>query len=594
MLSPRRDIDRRATRRGIEALSHRGRDWNSAWVSASGRAALASTDVDSLVHAAGRRDGAGDPPRFSGVLCGQPRITMSRRELERLGIDDETPRPDAVLVLYAAFGPAALEYLAGSFAIAIWDDHSGALFAAADRCGARELHYAEHDGSLFVASEAKALFAAGVPARWDATSLFDSIQGALPRDSTLYAGVQRIACGQYLIADETRRDVVRYWDVAYPPETGVRSRADTSEPEWIDRLHDALDEAVVTALDGAPRAAFAVSGGLDSLALMALAAPHARAPRDAFTFCYPEAGHNELASAQRTCDLFGDRLHAVEVTPDRVAACFAEAVAAAEAPSDNLRAVAKYLLAGLVREHGHDRLVTGVGADGSFGHDYEVSLAADATAHPLLGFIPNFVRRRRVYLDRFLSIADPDWLDRLRDRDSFGVFLSRLPCQRIAARSALHQSLYVGGRSEVATNICGVCNERVLMARGVASVSPFLDHRVAELAAAMPTSLLVAGGREKHALRLLLARLMPVPVPQEPKLPPSPPLALPHGSPIRALLFDLLSSAAVRDVPCLDPGAVTSALAEVASGGPELELRWSPVLLFAAGLCVLQTRFSPT
>jgi hypothetical protein len=45
----------------------------------------------------------------------------------------------------------------------LWDETNQALFAARDRFGIKPLYYAVHDGTLFLASEIKALFAAGVP-----------------------------------------------------------------------------------------------------------------------------------------------------------------------------------------------------------------------------------------------------------------------------------------------------------------------------------------------------------------------------------------------------------------------------------------------
>ena len=48
---------------------------------------------------------------------------------------------------------------------------TGRIFAARDRFGIKPLFYAFHAETLYLASEVKALFAAGVPARWDAESV---------------------------------------------------------------------------------------------------------------------------------------------------------------------------------------------------------------------------------------------------------------------------------------------------------------------------------------------------------------------------------------------------------------------------------------
>src|SRR6478672_8188128 len=50
----------------------------------------------------------------------------------------------------------------GEFAFVLYDKTNQSLFAARDRFGIKPLYYALHDGTLYLASEIKALFAAGV------------------------------------------------------------------------------------------------------------------------------------------------------------------------------------------------------------------------------------------------------------------------------------------------------------------------------------------------------------------------------------------------------------------------------------------------
>ena len=50
-----------------------------------------------------------------------------------------------------------------------------AFYAARDRFGIKPLFYGWYNENLYFASEAKALFAAGVPARWDAQSMYHSV-----------------------------------------------------------------------------------------------------------------------------------------------------------------------------------------------------------------------------------------------------------------------------------------------------------------------------------------------------------------------------------------------------------------------------------
>ena len=90
------------------------------------------------------------------------------------------------------------------------------LFAARDRFGIKPLFYAWHNNALYIASEVKALFAAGVPARWDEESVYQSFTFGGHQMRTLYDGVHLVPPGHYLIATEKHFQVTRYWDFNYP------------------------------------------------------------------------------------------------------------------------------------------------------------------------------------------------------------------------------------------------------------------------------------------------------------------------------------------------------------------------------------------
>jgi asparagine synthase (glutamine-hydrolysing) len=86
--------------------------------------------------------------------------------------------------LFGNYGLQCLHQLRGEFAIILWDEIRRRLIAVRDRFGIKPLFYAWHEHTLYLASEVKALFAAGVPARWDEESLVEFSASSGPRDST--------------------------------------------------------------------------------------------------------------------------------------------------------------------------------------------------------------------------------------------------------------------------------------------------------------------------------------------------------------------------------------------------------------------------
>src|SRR3546814_2643581 len=67
---------------------------------------------------------------------------------------------EVIVHLYDRYGDRFVEHLNGQFAIALWDGASRRLVLARDRVGIRPLYWTKADGTLWFASEPKALFAA--------------------------------------------------------------------------------------------------------------------------------------------------------------------------------------------------------------------------------------------------------------------------------------------------------------------------------------------------------------------------------------------------------------------------------------------------
>jgi asparagine synthase (glutamine-hydrolysing) len=129
---------------------------------------------------------------------------------------------EILMPLYQEYGTAALQELRGEFAFVLWDRNNRQVFAARDRFGIKPLFYAIHNGSLYFASEVKALFAMGVPAHWDQEAFYQfQSTWLLPGRRTLYQGVFQVPPGHFLLTSAgdgfTQPQVIPYWDFDYPP-----------------------------------------------------------------------------------------------------------------------------------------------------------------------------------------------------------------------------------------------------------------------------------------------------------------------------------------------------------------------------------------
>ncbi len=125
----------------------------------------------------------------------------------------------------------------------------------------KALLYAWHDEKLFIESEVKALFAAGVPARWDAKSFYHALTCEGGQTRTLFAGILQIPPGHYMITTEKQVRITQYWDFNFRREgLHVPQRSDE---DWAAEFRNALDEAVRIRLRADVPVACYLSGGIE-------------------------------------------------------------------------------------------------------------------------------------------------------------------------------------------------------------------------------------------------------------------------------------------------------------------------------------------
>ena len=131
---------------------------------------------------------------------------------------------EVLLAAYQRWGEACLDRFIGMFAFALWDERTRTLFAARDRFGVKPLHYAvAPDGALLIASEIKALHAAGVPREPDAATWATYFAHGMydHGETTFWSGIRRLAPGSVLRWSASRRLAA----VAMVRRGGARERA---------------------------------------------------------------------------------------------------------------------------------------------------------------------------------------------------------------------------------------------------------------------------------------------------------------------------------------------------------------------------------
>jgi asparagine synthase (glutamine-hydrolysing) len=244
LFSRRDPISAAVVQRATQSLYHRGPDRQRHWIAPDGRVALGHARLSIIDLITGDQPIASEDGRtriiVNGEFYGYESIQC---ELEHSGHRLRTRSDSEIaLHLYEDVGTQCLHRLRGEFAFVLWDETNQTMFAARDRFGIKPLFYAMPGETLYFASEVKALFAAGVPARWDAESVSQSVELGGYQVRTLYDGVFQVPPGHYLLATDRHVQLIRYWDFDYPKAD--HKGAERSDVEYVAEFRQALEEAV--------------------------------------------------------------------------------------------------------------------------------------------------------------------------------------------------------------------------------------------------------------------------------------------------------------------------------------------------------------
>ena len=451
--------------------------------------------------------------------------------------DRDDGRDGATLVahLYRRHGfEGAIERINGDFAIALHDPQADELWLARDRFGVRPMYFVERAEGFAFGSMPRALAELsgvdGSPRR-DYVALvaashyryFDNRAEWAP-----YEGVHQLRAGHLLVHRRGATTVTRYWDLTEAPDL------EGSEEELAAAYRDLLLDAVAIRVRALPNPTFTLSGGMDSSSVLAAAARALGGPQPAWSTVYADETYDE---SEDIVDMraLADPWYPVPVDEPNVLDDVAEMVALHDEPVATATWLSHRHLIERVAGAGFTALVGGLGGDELNAGEYEyfplhfadlrvagredelgheIERWAHHHDHPIFRKGPETARREisrladlehpgtvlpdRARLERYAEALCPEFFDLrtyeprmdrpfasyLKNRAYQDLFRETLPC-------------------------CLRAQDRHGAAFGVDTVSPFLDHRLAELMFRIRGDLKVRDGVTKRLLREAMRGILP-------------------------------------------------------------------------------------
>ncbi len=427
--------------------------------------------------------------------------------------------------------------------------------------------------------------------------------------------------------------IKRWWSLADVVTTGAQNPIAT-EDEALRLLEQQLTESVrLQSLADVPLGAF-LSGGVDSSTIVALMQQQARLngqpPVQTFTIGFNEQGYDESLQAQAVAQHLGTQHYTMRVTAVMAQEVIPNLSAMYDEPFADSSQIPMHLVCQAARQHVKVAL-SGDAGDELFG-GYNRYLwgpsiwkrlswlpmplrqtlgwmltalpvsAWDALASSLANRSRGVVRlgeklhklglrlQQVRHTDDFYRMLVSEWPEPqalVRGVDGLSVQepLSLLddPMPVIGLEQDTLRMMFRDSSSYLPDDIlCKV--DRAAMATSLETRSPFLDHRVVEVAWRLPLNMKLRGHEGKWALRQLLYKYVPRELIERPKAGFALPLGLWLRGPLRSWAEELLDEGRLHREGYLNPGPIRQAWIEHLAAKRDNTAKLWAVLMFQSWL----------
>ena len=521
----------------------------------------------------------------------------------------------------------------GMFALALWDRETRSLTLARDRMGEKPLYYGWAGKQLLFGSELKALRA---HPRFDRSVDRSALtlllrHNCVPGPYSIYEGIAKLPPAHWVTFSRATLNPGAmpqpraYWSLNTGVEQGLSHPFLGSEAEAVEELDRRLRRSVRNRMVAdVPVGAF-LSGGIDSSAVAALMQAESGRPVRTFSIGYTESDYNEAPFAQEVARHLGTEHTELYVSPEQALSVIHRLPTLYDEPFADSSQVPTTLVAELARQHVTVAL-SGDGGDELFGGYNRYFWGR--TLRRRIGWIPPLARP---WAARAIRMLSPQGWDRWYRRLGGLLPSIQLPGEKVYK---LAQTLDVGdldelylgfvshwkdpeeivvGGKEPATLLTDrsrwpvlpdftmrmmyldsvtylpddllVKVDRATMAVGLEARIPFLDHELVEFVWRLPLALKIrTGDMGKYLLRRMLARYVPPPLFERPKMGFGVPLDSWLRGPLRDWAEDLLDETRLRREGYFHPAPIREKWRQHLSGTANWQYHLWDVLMFQAWL----------
>lgn len=269
---------------------------------------LSIIELSALGHQPMQFEEAGLTIIFNGEIYNFKEL---RKELEQNGYNFKSHSDtEVILKSYAHWGTKCVERFIGMFAIALYDSKNSKVILFRDRAGVKPLFFYHENNLLLFGSELKIFHAHPhfkKQINYSALSLYFQ-RGYISAPHTIFENTFKLLPGHFLEIDLNTKKVAaqKYWDVTdcyNQPKLDISFAEAKQETEKL--LLSAFQYRMIADV---PVGVF-LSGGYDSTAVTALLQKHSSQKIKTFTIGFEDPKYNEAHHAKTVADYLGTEHH---------------------------------------------------------------------------------------------------------------------------------------------------------------------------------------------------------------------------------------------------------------------------------------------
>ena len=441
---------------------------------------------------------------------------------------------EVILHLYEEKGLDCVNYLRGMFAFAIWDETNRTLYLARDRLGIKPLYYFVDNKNLFFSSEIKALLQSGLIERKINLHSIDqylALNYTIGPD-TMIRGIKKLMPAHYLHFKDGVATMTRYWDFD-KIET-------TNEPfdQCLLKMESLIEESIkIRLMSEVPLGAF-LSGGVDSSVTVGVMTKLTGKPVKTFTVGYEDADDvSELKYASIVANHFKTEHHEFILKPKRFMDIVSKVIWHLDEPVAEMATIPLLLLSELAKQH-VTVMLSGEGADEIFAgysiYRYMNSIEKyqrlpeflrTAFLNPISGLLLKN-RKEGKYQDwlslplerRYLGngsyfthkmrtrLYTEDLKNSINQDSLYGLINSYY--NKVKHRDAVGKMLYLDTSTWLPEDLL-IKADKMTMAASLELRVPFLDHKLVEFAATLPTRMKISMFQSKLIFKKYAEKILP-------------------------------------------------------------------------------------